>query len=341
MPVDRPAPIRPARPHRDPTRPLRRRRPRFPPRQVPDDFEVVATQAHPGRLPVDRTGRRGAAGRGLPVRRAELAEHAGHRGHGSGSYKITVQLPDVSVLPQNSPVMVDDVTVGSVSGIDAVQRSDGTFYAAVEVSSTATSRCPRTRPPRWPRRHCWAASTSSWPSPKVNPASVGCATVRRSRSTAPAAIRPPKRCCPRSASWSTRAISVRCRTSPTRPTPRSRVAAQRAGSSAAAAVLRAAGSRRPALRQDPTAATGRPGPAGAGPGARAAAAGQLAQRRTAARASAAGRGPGGQCADGDELRRPDRCVRRSRGRNWRVRPGADKLAPAENWADLMMAPRQM
>ncbi|WP_422744561.1 MCE family protein [Mycobacterium sp. WMMD1722] len=58
----------------------------------------------------------------------------GTAGHGAGSYKITVQLPDVATLPQNSPVMVDDVTVGSVSGIDAVQRSDGTFYAAVQVS---------------------------------------------------------------------------------------------------------------------------------------------------------------------------------------------------------------
>jgi len=44
----------------------------------------------------------------------------GTSGHGSGSYKITVQLPDVSTLPQNSPVMVDDVTVGSVSGIEAI-----------------------------------------------------------------------------------------------------------------------------------------------------------------------------------------------------------------------------
>ncbi|WP_197375441.1 MCE family protein [Mycolicibacterium baixiangningiae] len=58
----------------------------------------------------------------------------GTAGHGSGSYKITVQLPDVAVLPQNSPVMIDDVTVGSVSGIEAVQRSDGTFYAAVQLS---------------------------------------------------------------------------------------------------------------------------------------------------------------------------------------------------------------
>ena len=58
----------------------------------------------------------------------------GTQGHGSGSYTITVELPDVATLPQNSPVMVDDVTVGSVSGIEAVQRPDGTFYAAVQLS---------------------------------------------------------------------------------------------------------------------------------------------------------------------------------------------------------------
>ncbi|MEO3758284.1 MCE family protein [Mycobacterium sp. B14F4] len=58
----------------------------------------------------------------------------GTAGHGAGAYKITVELPDVATLPQNSPVMVDDVTVGSVSGIEAVQRSDGTFYAAVQLS---------------------------------------------------------------------------------------------------------------------------------------------------------------------------------------------------------------
>ncbi|MGE2725724.1 MCE family protein [Mycolicibacterium pulveris] len=58
----------------------------------------------------------------------------GTAGHGAGSYQVTVELPDVATLPQNSPVMVDDVTVGSVSGIDAVQRADGTFYAAVQLS---------------------------------------------------------------------------------------------------------------------------------------------------------------------------------------------------------------
>ncbi len=58
----------------------------------------------------------------------------GTSGHGPGSYTITVELPDVATLPQNSPVMVDDVTVGSLSGLDAVQRPDGTFYAAARLS---------------------------------------------------------------------------------------------------------------------------------------------------------------------------------------------------------------
>src|SRR6201996_924015 len=62
--------------------------------------------------------------------------------HGSGAYSITVDLPDVATLPQNSPVMVDDVTVGSVSGIQAVQRSDGTFYAAVQLSLDQNVKLP-------------------------------------------------------------------------------------------------------------------------------------------------------------------------------------------------------
>ncbi len=58
----------------------------------------------------------------------------GTAGHGNGSYSITVDLADVATLPQNSPVMVDDVTVGSVSGIDAMQRPDGSFFAAVKLA---------------------------------------------------------------------------------------------------------------------------------------------------------------------------------------------------------------
>lgn len=58
----------------------------------------------------------------------------GTAGHGPGSYSITVDLADVATLPQNSPVMVNDVTVGSVSGIDAMQRPDGSFFAAVKLA---------------------------------------------------------------------------------------------------------------------------------------------------------------------------------------------------------------
>lgn len=58
----------------------------------------------------------------------------GTAGHGSGAFSITVEMPDVATLPQNSPVMVDDVTVGSVSGISAEQRADGSFYAAVKLA---------------------------------------------------------------------------------------------------------------------------------------------------------------------------------------------------------------
>jgi phospholipid/cholesterol/gamma-HCH transport system substrate-binding protein len=58
----------------------------------------------------------------------------GTQGHGIGAYKVTVEMADVATLPQNSPVMLDDVTVGSVAGISAEQRSDGSFYAAVKLA---------------------------------------------------------------------------------------------------------------------------------------------------------------------------------------------------------------
>jgi phospholipid/cholesterol/gamma-HCH transport system substrate-binding protein len=63
-------------------------------------------------------------------------------GHGPGAYSITAELPDVATLPQNSPVMVDDVTVGSVSGVEAVQRADGSFYAAVKISLERNVKLP-------------------------------------------------------------------------------------------------------------------------------------------------------------------------------------------------------
>jgi phospholipid/cholesterol/gamma-HCH transport system substrate-binding protein len=63
-------------------------------------------------------------------------------GHGAGAYSITVELPDVATLPQNSPVIINDVTVGSVSGVEAVQRADGTFYAAVKLSLERNVKLP-------------------------------------------------------------------------------------------------------------------------------------------------------------------------------------------------------
>jgi phospholipid/cholesterol/gamma-HCH transport system substrate-binding protein len=66
----------------------------------------------------------------------------GTAGHGKGSFSIMVEVPDVATLPQNSPVMVDDVTVGSVSGIEAVQRADGSFYAAVKLSLDGNVKLP-------------------------------------------------------------------------------------------------------------------------------------------------------------------------------------------------------
>jgi phospholipid/cholesterol/gamma-HCH transport system substrate-binding protein len=66
----------------------------------------------------------------------------GTAGHGLGAYTVTVDLPDVATLPQNSPVMVDDVTVGSVSGIDVVQRPDSTIYATVQLSLNGSVDLP-------------------------------------------------------------------------------------------------------------------------------------------------------------------------------------------------------
>ena len=67
----------------------------------------------------------------------------GTAGHGKGSFSITVEVPDVATLPQNSPVLVDDVTVGSVSGIEAVQRPDGSFFAAVKLSLDENVKLPQ------------------------------------------------------------------------------------------------------------------------------------------------------------------------------------------------------
>nr|WP_296768728.1 MCE family protein [Rhodococcus sp. (in: high G+C Gram-positive bacteria)] len=53
----------------------------------------------------------------------------GTEGRGDGAYQVQIQMPNVTTLSQNSPVMVDDVTVGSVQLIEVQD-----WHALVTVS---------------------------------------------------------------------------------------------------------------------------------------------------------------------------------------------------------------
>ncbi|SNT50440.1 MCE family protein [Rhodococcoides kyotonense] len=53
----------------------------------------------------------------------------GTEGRGENAYRVQIQMPNVTTLSQNSPVMVDDVTVGSV---DTIEVQD--WHALVTVS---------------------------------------------------------------------------------------------------------------------------------------------------------------------------------------------------------------
>jgi len=53
----------------------------------------------------------------------------GTQGGGEGSYSVELEMPNVTTIDQNSPVKVDDVTVGSVTDIEL----DG-WHAKVTVS---------------------------------------------------------------------------------------------------------------------------------------------------------------------------------------------------------------
>ena len=55
---------------------------------------------------------------------------------------MTVELDNVVGLPQNSPVKVGDVTVGSVSGVAVMQRADSTVYAALRLSLDSQVELP-------------------------------------------------------------------------------------------------------------------------------------------------------------------------------------------------------
>ncbi|MGA9873218.1 MAG: MCE family protein [Rhodococcus sp. (in: high G+C Gram-positive bacteria)] len=61
----------------------------------------------------------------------------GTEGRGDGAYLVQVQMPNVTTLSQNSPVMVDDVTVGSVDAIE-VQN----WHALVTVALNAGVELP-------------------------------------------------------------------------------------------------------------------------------------------------------------------------------------------------------
>ncbi|EUA23267.1 putative lprM protein [Mycobacterium xenopi 4042] len=144
----------------------------------------------------------------------------GTAGHGPGSYKVTVELTDVATLPQNSPVMVDDVTVGSVSGIQAASERMAASMPLWNWRWTTTWCCRPMPPPRWRRRRCSAPSTSTWPRRWTSHRWAGSATARGSPNRAPAAIPPPKRSSRRWAWWSTKAILVPCKRLPMRHTGR-------------------------------------------------------------------------------------------------------------------------
>ncbi len=61
----------------------------------------------------------------------------GADGTGEGAYQIRIQMPNVTTLTQNSPVRVDDVPVGSVSGIEVEN-----WHALVTVSLNRDVKLP-------------------------------------------------------------------------------------------------------------------------------------------------------------------------------------------------------
>ncbi|NUS44713.1 MAG: MCE family protein [Mycobacteriaceae bacterium] len=71
----------------------------------------------------------------------------GTEGTGDGSYRVYVQMPDVTTLTPNSPVKVNDVTVGTVSGIE-VQNWHALLTVSlnpgVELPANAVARIGQT-----------------------------------------------------------------------------------------------------------------------------------------------------------------------------------------------------
>ncbi len=61
----------------------------------------------------------------------------GTEGQGDDAYTVEIQMPNVTTLSQNSPVRVNDVTVGSVTGIDVQD-----WHALVTVSINGDVQLP-------------------------------------------------------------------------------------------------------------------------------------------------------------------------------------------------------
>lgn len=61
----------------------------------------------------------------------------GAQGHGDGAYEVTVEMPNVTTITRNSPVRVNDVNVGSITGIEARD-----YTAIVTLSLNEDVRLP-------------------------------------------------------------------------------------------------------------------------------------------------------------------------------------------------------
>ena len=76
-------------------------------------------------------------------------------GHESGAATYRVQFANIGTLESNSPVLIDDVVVGSVG-----RMTFSNWHVDVEVRFDPASWCPRTPSPPSGRPVCWAPCTS-------------------------------------------------------------------------------------------------------------------------------------------------------------------------------------
>ncbi|SEK31672.1 MCE family protein [Rhodococcus maanshanensis] len=71
----------------------------------------------------------------------------GAAGRGEGSYTVVIEMPDVTTISPNSPVLVDDVTVGSISAIETQNwhaRVTVSLEDSVQLPANATAKIGQT-----------------------------------------------------------------------------------------------------------------------------------------------------------------------------------------------------